>query len=116
MNSHSIMISKSFEKWRLKQNQKILIVDFDLQINAFKVATKHHTLLLESIVKSYDLDRINKTELYDHVVFEIEKFDYKDKAMCISFLSMQEFFDIKTVSLNILDANLRSCSKIHNFA
>lgn len=98
INTHAIMISKSFEKWHFKQTVKSKF-DFDLQLNALKVATKHHTLLLESIVKSYDLCNVEKTKLYDHVIFEIEKFDYKDKALCISFLAMQDFFDIKTVCL-----------------
>ncbi len=97
INTHAVMISKSFEKWCFKSINKMKInFNFDLKLNAFKLAIKHHTLLLESIVKSYDLDQI-QNELYPYVVKEIERFDYKDKAVCISSLAMQHLFDIKTV-------------------
>ena len=106
INTHAVMIAKSFEKWCFQSStaEAIIInktkdkINFDLQLCAFKLATEHHTILLDAIVKSYDLDQVEvRSKLYPHVVEAIQKFDYKDKALCIAFLAMQELFDVKTV-------------------
>lgn len=113
INTHAVMIAKTFEKWCLKAatqapnsnesnkiiNKSRINLDLDLQLSAFKVATRHHIILLESIVHAYDLDKINDY-LFKNVLIEINKLDYKDKALCITYLMMHDYFDIKEVILN----------------
>ncbi len=94
MNTFASTIAKTFEKFasRVKIN-----LDADLQFNAFKIATKHNILLLESITKAYGL--LGSIDIFSEYVHDVaERFNFKDKAIFISCLNLHDFFDLEDVS------------------
>ena len=105
-NTLCLHICKSFEKWTLlssnsnNQNVSKIARDYklsdDMKIWAFVIATRHNLFLIDSISKSYKLNLDNDC-LMPYLSRRLLKVDYKDKAVMIAALDLQDKFDLEQV-------------------
>ncbi len=99
-------ICKSFEKWSLlssnSNNENVSKIARDykfsdhMKIWAFVIATRHNLFLIDSISKSYKLNRDNEC-LMPYLEKRLLKVEYKDKAVMIAALELQDKFDLEQV-------------------
>lgn len=72
-----------------------------LKIDAFVVATRYNLLLVDYLVRSYQLNVENKF-LLPYLKARMEKMEEKDKAILISSLMLHDHFESEQVILLFL--------------
>jgi hypothetical protein len=103
-NTLCLHICKSFEKWSSlssncnNENVSKLASDYNMKIWAFVIATRHNLFLIDSISKSYKLNS-NNDILMPYLEKRLLKVDFKDKAVMIAALDLQDKFDLEQVNI-----------------
>jgi len=97
-NSIACLIAKSFEKWTsTKKNSQHKDISDEIKIHAFITTTRHNLLMIDSIVKSYELWQNNQI-LEPYLKRKVKLLDSKDKAILISSVMMHDYFDFEEVN------------------
>lgn len=117
LDTNSIKIAKIFENWTKSNKSRNLLTD-DIKLTAFIVATRHHSFLIDSISRSFELRNCNES-LKKEFIKEIRKFELKDRAVVASNLLLHDEFDINEIlfplveqdKINIIEVYLSNSTK-----